>query len=283
MDERFPAKLLLFGEYAILKGGDALSVPLFTFGGELLMEDSGPIDSDLQSYSEFLSTDFDSTIDVESFRKDVAKGLRFSSDIPRGYGCGSSGALVAAIMDRYGKSPLGSRPEIREKLGKMESYFHGKSSGLDALVSYLRKPVQLSEGELAFPTVKATPLDCWLIDSEREGLTSRMVAEFRAKPPEFDGRFEHYMAAGKRGIKHWLSGDGEECWEALKSLSDFGLKEMDFAIPEKLHQPWKEGLESGRYFFKLCGSGGGGFFLCFTKKGDSEPVRGLKKLLISKN
>ena len=35
-------------------------------------------------------------------------------------------------------------------------------------------------------------------------------------------------------------------------------------IPDKFVRLWSEGLRSNDYFFKLCGSGGGGFLLGFT-------------------
>ena len=38
---------------------------------------------------------------MEHFRNDVNSGMYFDSSIPQGYGVGSSGALVAAIYDKY--------------------------------------------------------------------------------------------------------------------------------------------------------------------------------------
>jgi mevalonate kinase len=35
-------------------------------------------------------------------------------------------------------------------------------------------------------------------------------------------------------------------------------------IPEKFHQVWEKGIDSGLYYLKLCGSGGGGYILGFT-------------------
>ena len=34
-------------------------------------------------------------------------------------------------------------------------------------------------------------------------------------------------------------------------------------IPEKLKNKWKEGIKNESYYMKLCGSGGGGFFLAY--------------------
>ena len=36
-------------------------------------------------------------------------------------------------------------------------------------------------------------------------------------------------------------------------------------IPAQFHGLWKKGLETNAYYLKLCGSGGGGYVLGFTK------------------
>ena len=36
-------------------------------------------------------------------------------------------------------------------------------------------------------------------------------------------------------------------------------------IPNKFYEVWERGLKSENYFLKLCGSGGGGFILGFSK------------------
>jgi len=35
-------------------------------------------------------------------------------------------------------------------------------------------------------------------------------------------------------------------------------------IPDEFHDLWKKGIDSGSYFLKLCGSGGGGYILGFA-------------------
>jgi mevalonate kinase len=36
-------------------------------------------------------------------------------------------------------------------------------------------------------------------------------------------------------------------------------------IPSDFQQMWQDGIDSNAYYLKLCGSGGGGFILGFTK------------------
>jgi mevalonate kinase len=39
-------------------------------------------------------------------------------------------------------------------------------------------------------------------------------------------------------------------------------------IPENIFNAWKRGLDTNAYYLKLCGSGGGGYILGFTKDYD---------------
>ena len=78
--------------------------------------------------------------------------MYFDSSIPQGYGVGSSGALVAAIYDEYASDKITVLENLtRDKLlqlktifSEMESFFHGKSSGLDPLNSYLSIPILIN-------------------------------------------------------------------------------------------------------------------------------------------
>jgi mevalonate kinase len=44
-------------------------------------------------------------------------------------------------------------------------------------------------------------------------------------------------------------------------------------IPEGFKEVWKYGIESGDYYLKLCGSGGGGYILGFTKDYENAKVQ----------
>jgi mevalonate kinase len=77
--------------------------------------------------------------------------MYFDSSIPQGYGVGSSGALVAAIYDRYAQDKITVLENLtREKLLQLKIYslkwklFSRKSSGLDPLNSYLSIPILIN-------------------------------------------------------------------------------------------------------------------------------------------
>lgn len=42
----------------------------------------------------------------DEIEKDLQEGMYFDSSIPRGYGVGSSGAIVAAIYDKYAEDKI---------------------------------------------------------------------------------------------------------------------------------------------------------------------------------
>ena len=57
--------------------------------------------------------------------------------------------------------------------------------------------------------------------------------------------------------------DSDNFKDSIKNLSEITFKNMNEMIPESLKEIWQEGLKSNKYYIKLCGSGGGGFFLAF--------------------
>jgi mevalonate kinase len=212
---------------------------------------------------------------------DIAKGMYFDSSIPQGYGVGSSGALVAAIYDKYAKDKITVLENLtREKLLKlktifaqMESFFHGKSSGLDPLNSYLSLPILISAQDdieaTGIPSQNTTGKGTvFLLDSGIVGETAPMVQIFMQKMKQ-----EGFRAMLKdQFIKHtdvcvdaFLAGDVQTLFKSTKQLSKVVLNHFKPMIPRKFHQLWASGIESNAYYLKLCGSGGGGYILGFTE------------------
>ena len=197
----FYAKILLFGEYGIIKDSKGLAIPFNAFKGALRFPENtsseiASSNTHLKNYAAYLKNQvaeqcLDVSFDFERLDADLEKGMYFDSSIPMGYGVGSSGAIVAAIYDRYADekvSVLGSL--TREKLlvlkgqfAIMESHFHGTSSGLDPLNSYLSLPILIH----AKDHVESTPIPSqnqagkgavFLLDSGITGETAPMVQLF---------------------------------------------------------------------------------------------------------
>ena len=288
----FYAKILLFGEYGIIKDSKGLAIPFNAFKGALRFTEGQPEDTAvrsnvyLKSYATYLKNQvteerLDVSFDFERLDTDLEKGMYFDSSIPMGYGVGSSGAIVAAIYDRYADekvSVLGSL--TREKLlalkgqfAIMESHFHGTSSGLDPLNSYLSLPILIH----AKDHVESTPIPSqnqagkgavFLLDSGITGETAPMVQLFmeNLKNKQFEEVMrEQFVQYTDACIDHFLSGNIRSLFSDLRKLSGVVFDHFKPMIPANFHDIWQKGLETDTYYLKLCGSGGGGYFLGFTQ------------------
>jgi mevalonate kinase len=293
----FNAKILLFGEYSIMCDSMALTVPYTHFKGELSFihedkyTDQNFAEESNQSLADFLvylnklkdNGELIADIDLKALAKDVVNGLYFESSIPQGFGIGSSGAMVAAIYDKYGRGKIGGADELtkdefkklKEMFSQIESYFHGVSSGMDPLNSYMKNPLLIKPNAQIEPV--GIPRDfsknggIFLINTGKPGKTGPLVKLFfdKCKDADFMDLVKTQMIPFTNGsIESLIKGDTRNFFLNLKSLSKFLLLNLNQMIPAAFIDIWKQGLESGDYYLKLCGSGGGGFLLGFTENLD---------------
>ena len=160
----------------------------------------------------------------------------------------------------------------------MESFFHGKSSGLDPLNSYLSLPMLINSSTNVEPTgipyQKKGKAAVFLLDSKIIGETEPMVNIFmnKMKNEGFRKMFsEEFALHTDSCIEDFLKGDVKSLFSNMKSLSKVVLENFKPMIPSAFHSLWKQGIDSNDYYLKLCGSGGGGYILGFAK--DYEKVK----------
>ena len=287
----FYSKILLFGEYGIIKDSKGLAIPYNFYNGALKIEENPSSEavksnSSLRrfaSYLEELQSEQPElvTFNMDALKADVANGMYFDSSIPQGYGVGSSGALVAAIYDKYANDKITVLENLtREKLlqlkaifSQMESFFHGKSSGLDPLNSYLSIPILINSKDnieaTGIPTQSTNGKGAvFLLDSGIVGETAPMVNIFMENLKEegfrkmLKSQFIKYTDAC---VENFLHGDMKSLFSNTKKLSKVVLNNFKPMIPEQFHQVWQHGIDTNDYYLKLCGSGGGGYILGFTQ------------------
>ncbi len=287
----FYSKILLFGEYGIIQDSKGLSIP-YNFYNGALKKDANPSAESIKSnenlnrfvsYLETLHSEQPElvTFDLATLKNDVATGMYFDSSIPQGYGVGSSGALVAAIYDKYAQHKITVLENLtREKLlklktifGQMESFFHGKSSGLDPLNSYLSIPILINSKD----NIEATGIPTqsiegngavFLLDSGIIGETAPMVTIFMDKLKDQGFRKmlkSQFIKHTDACVENFLGGDMKSLFENTKKLSKVVLNHFKPMIPEQFHSLWQHGIDTNDYYLKLCGSGGGGYILGFTQ------------------
>ena len=287
----FYSKILLFGEYGIIEDSKGLSIP-YNFYKGALKSDENPTEEAKKSnqslikfltYLKQLHSEQPElvTFNIELLQNDVNNGMYFDSSIPQGYGVGSSGALVAAIYDKYATNKITVLENLtREKLlqlksifSNMESFFHGKSSGLDPLNSYLSLPILINSKNnieaTGIPSQSATGKGAvFLLDSGIVGETAPMVNIFmeNLKDQGFRKMLKsQFIKYTDSCVENFLQGDMKALFKNTKELSKVVLSNFKPMIPEQFHQIWQNGIETNDYYLKLCGSGGGGYILGFTQ------------------
>ncbi|WP_111682255.1 mevalonate kinase family protein [Winogradskyella tangerina] len=284
----FYSKILLFGEYGIIKDSKGLSIPYNFYNGALKVDENPSQEAiksneSLKRFASYLENLDEGlvTFDIEKLKNDVDAGMYFDSSIPQGYGVGSSGALVAAIYDKYASDKITVLENLtREKLLKlkaifaeMESFFHGKSSGLDPLNSYLSLPILINSKDnieaTGIPSQKTEGKGAvFLLDSGIVGETAPMVSIFmeNMKNEGFRSMLkEQFIKHTDACVDDFLKGDIKSLFRNTKQLSKVVLNNFKPMIPAQFHELWKKGIETNDYYLKLCGSGGGGYILGFTE------------------
>lgn len=286
----FYSKILLFGEYGIIKDSKGLSIPYNFYKGALKVSDNPGEEAvksnkslqEFTNYLEGVQSKGVVSFNLEKLKDDVGAGMYFDSSIPQGYGVGSSGALVAAIYDKYAQDKItvlenltrDKLLKLKEIFGLMESFFHGSSSGLDPLNSYLSLPILINSKDNIEPAgIPSQSVDhkkgaVFLLDSGIVGETAPMVSIFmeNMKQEGFRKMLKNqFVKHTDACVDDFLKGDIKSLFSNIKQLSNVVLDNFKPMIPQQFHELWKKGIETNDYYLKLCGSGGGGYILGFTQ------------------
>lgn len=301
--EIFYAKILLFGEYSVIHDSMGLIIPYSHFRGELAFlnkdrytdfEFAKRSNKQLKAYVLELqelkkSAKLQANINIEAFVEDLEKGLYFESTIPQGFGLGSSAALVASVYSKYATEQIKSRRHISSKeilklkndFAELEAFFHGTSSGVDPLNSYIKYPV-LIKGKNQFETVGIPRNEngqdnaIFLLNTGKSRKTGPLVRLFleKSKDKKYDKAIrQELIPINNKCIESLIRGDLNEFRIFLKKLSEFQLEYFQEMIPESCRNSWEKGLNDDSYYLKLCGAGGGGFVLGFTNEFDKVKVK----------
>ena len=271
----WPSKLLLFGEHTVLRGSRALAIPLTLFGARWAISNDTKNQYDLPKMADWLRVQPACLgIDVDMFLQSLTEGWHLAANIPQGYGVGSSGVVCAALLTTFGL-PSNQGTDLaflKVQLANMEGFFHGSSSGIDPLVSFVRQPILLNGSDV--PKTVATSNTAmpdgaaiFLLDTKlpRSGAPFiQYVSSQCTQPNCLSALSDGYLSAVDEAIDSYLAGN----WEALlvntSVISQFQQDWWPEVIPEKVRPIWQAGLQNRAYFLKTCGAGGGGFVLGIT-------------------
>jgi len=259
----YPAKLLLFGEHTVLVGSSSLAMPLPQY--EMLwVQKSDEHPKWLEDYTKYLLEDCGDLIDGPHLRKWL-EGYTIQSNIPIGYGLGSSGALTAAIYDICGSDTDHDNYDLHQtRMAKMESFFHGKSSGFDPLVSYVNSPIlKTKEGISISEAEVSLDIQAALVDSGQPRAGRTLIQRFLEAYERDQGAYTKLIDLNSTLSNQLFEGNAPNMMETIKQISRIQHEKMDFLITPEIKKLWEEGLSTQQYSIKICGAGGGGYFLCF--------------------
>ena len=281
MQNFYPGKILIYGEYSIVLKNKALAIPLISQGGswEYVKNTDNKSLYGWLEYLKDLSTASD--YNLIQLEDDLSNGLCFKSTIPQGYGAGSSGALVAAFYSKYSKKsqliPSDSLLlALKKELGLLESYFHGNSSGTDPLVSLIKHSLLLSHDKIDKITLPSPPndlffflLDCG-ISRKTEPLVSKFLQDIKSNQLYLSEFEKQYVPKVEQIIQCHIEGyfaELKQLWLDLSQLQQYFFSSM---IPNNIGQVWQKGNTEGHTHLKLCGAGGGGYLLGLSSLNEKE-------------
>lgn len=284
---KIPAKLLLFGEFSVLFGSSALTLPLYDYSAKLVLPTQNEkIDTysntQLRNFWEYLvSKDFE-YINLQKLGEFINQGLYLKSDIPQGYGLGSSASLCVAIYKAFGKIEMQKPEDLKAMYSQMESFFHGKSSGIDPLAIHFEKPLIIRGGEINFPDEKKLSffkdIHIYLFDSGLSRNSASMISHFNKlmEDASYSSNFKQVYLPLLEEITHNIVRNKPGSWDKLLNFSRMQLTYFRKMIPEPIFKLWTDGLNSEQMCFKILGAGGGGYFLVFSKGELVEKELGIK-------
>ena len=281
MRDRYYSKVILFGEYSMIFDATALMIPLKRFSAQWQFPlsfnraASQPSNQSLKRFCLYLSEDeaLSSLFDIHTFRRDLNEGLFLASNVPSGYGLGSSGTLVAAVYDRYALQKNDDCMQLKTLFGKMESHFHGSSSGIDPLQCYLGQSFKITpEGvQLLSDDFLKKDIHICLIDTKIKSNTRPLVNHFKAQRdnPEFLNRFQSkYVPCVTSCIDSMIEGDKELFFNSLKQLTRGQLEFLRPMVTDNTLDLFTTDYDFN-FGVKISGSGGGGYVLGFTDNVDN--------------
>ena len=289
MRDRYYSKVILFGEYSMIFDATALMIPLKRFSAQWQFPQSRNRTASLTSnqslkrFCQYLSEneDLSNLLDLQALRRDLNEGLFLASNVPSGYGLGSSGTLVAAVYDRYAIQKTDDYLQLKALFGKMESHFHGSSSGIDPLQCYLGKPFKITPKgvELLPDDLLKKDIHICLIDTKIKSNTKPLVNHFKTQRenPDFLNRFQaEYVPCVTSCINSMIEGNKELFFNSLKQLTKGQLEFLRPMITDNTLDMFTADYDFN-FGVKISGSGGGGYVLGFTDNMEktSDLLKGL--------
>lgn len=259
---RAPGKWVLAGEHSVLRGAEAVALPLTDRGLELSFQPQvweelrvGP-----QAAQDLVAAQVAKLVAQGLWTRSPRGSLVLESTLPQGAGLGSSAALCVALA-RWALDTDADPARVRAVATELEHGFHGKSSGMDVAVVTLERPLRYSlEGGPTELEVRGLPRFT-LHDTGLRASTQVCVAQVQdllrldpGRGAAIDARMREASRLGILGLQQGATAQVAESMRLAQScFADWGL------LPAEARELEAKLLSEGALAAKITGAGSGGF------------------------
>jgi mevalonate kinase len=268
---RSHGKVILAGEHSVVRGGEALVLPLRSRGFDLHWEESpdGKFHVKAGPFAEPFRDSLHKALELTGFQLPRrGYSVRMESDIPVQAGLGSSAALAVAVV----RFLIAEGAKIGQPFAlalEIENIFHGNSSGIDVACVLSSTPIRYARHAPPQDLRLAWRPYLYLFDTGRRASTKECVRKVQAAArPDLDQRMQESVTAVKSAL---LSEQADRREELAKAMELAGSCFTEWGLGPTEEERRKL-LEAGALAVKPTGSGGGGFLLTLWANKPSESL-----------
>lgn len=283
-----PAKIILFGEHAVVYGQPALAVPVSQLRATAAVTPGQGLQLVAADLNQVLPVTLGEIVNnaltrmaqitLEFLKVEPPDAtISLHSSIPPASGLGS-GAAVAAALGRAVAQAAGKTiqdDDLNRLVYEIERIHHGTPSGLDNTVIVYERPVYFIRDKTLDTLTINQPLHLLIADTGKTALTRHAVGDVRklyeADPETIVPVIEAIGEIAKQARTALESGDIEVLGR-LATDNHALLQKLTVSSPE-LDTLVDAAQQAGALGAKLSGGGRGGNMIAFVTEGTAEKVQ----------
>lgn len=287
-----PAKIILFGEHAVVYGRPAIAVPVTALQARAIVRaDPRAPHGQVRLFAPAVQLDaqLDELPAEHPLRRVVeltaqelgaayipACQITVQSTIPVASGLGSGAAVSVAVIRALAAYLGRSLPDdtVSAIAYEVEKIHHGTPSGVDNTVIALRKAVFFVRGQPLQPLRVGRPFTLLIADSGIPSPTALTVGEVRAawqqNPAYYEALFDQIATIVVQARTLIENGKPEHLGD-LMNRNQALLRELGVSSPQ-LERLIAAALRAGAWGAKLSGGGRGGNIIALVSEAEAAPV-----------